>query len=348
MNKITIAVDAMGGDHAPGEICAGAVRACNEFDDIEIVLTGDSEKIKSCLEPHPRIHIEHADEIIDPDEHPANAIRTKKNSSLRVAMEMVRLGEAKGCVSAGSTGAIVAGGVLVVGRLPGIVRPALGVPIPSVSENKKVSFMLDVGATVRCKPDNLLQFALMGNIYSQKILKVGSPEVKILSNGSEDIKGDDTVLAARELIESKGGINFHGYIEGNEVLFGKADVIVCDGFSGNIALKLGEGIIQALRALLTKEVKSSFMAKAGMLMLSPVVRRIWNRFNYEKYGGSPLLGVKGAVIKAHGRSKAPAILSAISVARNFIYEDALSLINHDIEKFSSSSSLSSLSSSEVN
>ncbi|MBQ4470601.1 MAG: phosphate acyltransferase PlsX, partial [Synergistaceae bacterium] len=234
MNKITIAVDAMGGDHAPGEICAGAVRACNEFQDIEIVLTGDSEKIKSCLESHPRIHIEHADEIIDPDEHPANAIRSKKNSSLRVAMEMVRRGDAQGCVSAGSTGAIVAGGVLVVGRLPGIIRPALGVPIPAVNE-RKVSFMLDVGATVRCKPENLLQFALMGNIYSQKILKVSNPEIKLLSNGSEDIKGDDTVLAARELIESKGGMNFQGYIEGNEVVFGKADVIVCDGFNGNIA-----------------------------------------------------------------------------------------------------------------
>ncbi|MBQ9596186.1 MAG: phosphate acyltransferase PlsX [Synergistaceae bacterium] len=331
---MTIAVDAMGGDHAPGEICAGAVRACNEFQDIEIVLTGDSEKIKSCLESHPRIHIEHADEIIDPDEHPANAIRSKKNSSLRVAMEMVRRGDAQGCVSAGSTGAIVAGGVLVVGRLPGIIRPALGVPIPAVNE-RKVSFMLDVGATVRCKPENLLQFALMGNIYSQKILKVSNPEIKLLSNGSEDIKGDDTVLAARELIESKGGMNFQGYIEGNEVVFGKADVIVCDGFNGNIALKLGEGIMQALKALLTQEVKDSLMAKAGMLLLSPVVKRIWNRFNYEKYGGSPLLGVKGAVIKAHGRSKSPAVLSAISVARNFIYEDALSLINRDIEKFSS-------------
>ena len=332
MNKITIAVDAMGGDNAPGEICSGAVKACNEFDDIEIVLTGDSEKIKSCLEAHPRIHIEHADEIIDPDEHPANAIRTKKNSSLRVAMEMVRRGDAQGCVSAGSTGAIVAGGVLVVGRLPGIVRPALGVPIPTIE--KKVSFMLDVGATVRCKPENLLQFALMGNIYSQKILNVSNPEIKLLSNGSEDIKGDETVLAARELIAHNDGMNFQGYIEGNEVISGKADVIVSDGFTGNIALKLGEGIMQSLKALLTQEVSSSLMAKAGMLMLAPVVKRIWNKFNYEKYGGSPLLGVKGAMVKAHGRSKSPAVLSAISVARNFIYEDAIGLINRDIEKFS--------------
>ena len=317
-DKITIALDAMGGDNAPGEICAGALEACRQFDDIEIVLTGDTERIKSCGCSHPRIHIEQADEVIDPDEHPANAIRKKKHSSLRVAMEMVRRGDAQGCVSAGSTGAIVAGGVLVVGRIEGIDRPALGVPIPSMD---KVSFTLDVGATVRCKPENLLQFALMGSVYSRKILGVENPEVRLLSNGSEDIKGDDTVLAARELIEKRDGLNFKGYIEGNEVLAGKADVIVCDGFNGNIALKLGEGVIQTLRTMLTDEVRKSFMAKAGMALLYPTVKRLLARFNYEKYGGTPLLGVQGAVLKAHGRSKAPAIVSAISAARKFIAED---------------------------
>ena len=325
--KITIAVDAMGGDNAPEEICKGALLACQKYEDIEIVLTGDTEKIKACSVSHPRIHIEHATEIIDPDEHPANAIRKKKDSSLRVAMEMVRRGDAQGCVSAGSTGAIVAGGVLVVGRLQGIDRPALGVPIPSLD---KVSFMLDVGATVRCKPENLLQFALMGSIYSHKILKVPNPEVKLLSNGSEEIKGDDTVLGARELIEKKGTLNFGGYVEGNEVVGGKADVIVCDGFNGNIALKLGEGVMHCLKTLLTEEVKKSLMAKAGMLLLAPVVKKLWARFNYEQYGGSALLGVNGAVIKAHGRSKSPAILNAISVARNFIGEDGNGLISREL------------------
>ncbi|MBQ3395794.1 MAG: phosphate acyltransferase PlsX, partial [Synergistaceae bacterium] len=316
---MTIALDAMGGDNAPSEICKGAYEACKKFDDIEIILTGDTERIKSCLQSHPRIHIEHATEIIDPDEHPANAIRKKKDSSLRVAMEMVRRGDAQGCISAGSTGAIVAGGVLIVGRLEGIDRPALGVPIPSMTG--KFSFMLDVGATVRCKPENLLQFALMGNIYSHKIMNVENPDIKLLSNGTEDIKGDDTVLAARELIEHKENLNFQGYIEGNDIVYGKADVIVSDGFSGNIALKLGEGIMQGLKSLLVKEVKDSFMAKAGMLLLSPVIKRMWARFNYEKYGGTPLLGVKGAVLKAHGRSKSPAIVSAVSAARNFIMEN---------------------------
>ena len=326
--RITIALDAMGGDNAPSEICKGAYEACNKFDDIEIILTGDTERIKSCLQSHPRIHIEHATEIIDPDEHPANAIRKKKDSSLRVAMEMVRRGDAQGCISAGSTGAIVAGGVLIVGRLEGIDRPALGVPIPSMTG--KFSFMLDVGATVRCKPENLLQFALMGNIYSHKIMNVETPDIKLLSNGTEDIKGDDTVLAARELIEHKENLNFQGYIEGNDIVYGKADVIVSDGFSGNIALKLGEGIMQGLKSLLVQEVKDSFMAKAGMLLLSTVIKRLWTRFNYEKYGGTPLLGVKGAVLKAHGRSKSPAIVSAVSAARNFIMENGTELISREI------------------
>lgn len=325
--KITIALDAMGGDNAPSEICKGAVNACNEFDDIEIILTGDTERIKSCLQPHPRIHIEHAAEIIDPDEHPANAIRKKKDSSLRVAMEMVRRGDAQGCISAGSTGAIVAGGVLVVGRIEGIDRPALGIPVPSI---EKPSFMLDVGATVRCKPENLLQFALMGSVYSRKIMNVANPQVKLLSNGTEEIKGDDTVLAARELMEAKPNINFGGYVEGNDVVFGKCDVIVCDGFSGNIALKIAEGIMQGLKSLLSDEVKSSLTAKAGLLLLSPVVKKLWSRFNYEKYGGTPLLGVKGAVLKAHGRSKSPAIVSAISAARKFIAEDGTTQINREI------------------
>ena len=326
-DKITIALDAMGGDNAPAEICKGAFEACKQYDDIEIILTGDTERIKSCLTPHDRIHIENATEIIDPDEHPANAIRKKKDSSLRVAMEMVRRGDAQGCISAGSTGAIVAGGVLVVGRIEGIDRPALGIPVPSI---EKPSFMLDVGATVRCKPENLLQFALMGSVYSRKIMGVESPEVKLLSNGTEEIKGDDTVLAARDLIEAKGNLNFGGYVEGNDVVFGKCDVIVCDGFNGNIALKLAEGIMQGLKSLLTDEVKGSLSAKAGLLLLSPVVKKLWARFNYEKYGGTPLLGVKGALLKAHGRSKSPAIVSAISAARKFIAEDGTSQINREI------------------
>ena len=331
--KITIAVDAMGGDYAPQAICMGAADACKEYPDIEVVLTGDEEKIRPILEAAPsgvrsRLRVVHASEVIGMDEHPAVAIRKKRNSSLRVAMEMVRGGEAQGCVSAGNTGAIVAGGVLVVGRLSGIDRPALGATLPTI---ERPSLMLDMGATVRCKPENLYQFALMGSVYAHKILKVESPEVRLLSNGTEEIKGDECVAGARELL-AKSGLNFKGYTEGNDIVWGRSDVVVCDGFTGNVALKLSEGIMHGLKSLLTDEVKKSHLAKAGMLFMAPTIKSLWARFNYEKYGGSPLLGVKGALLKAHGRSKAPAIMSAISAARKFIEEDGVGLIRSELDK----------------
>ena len=330
-NKI-IAVDAMGGDNAPRAVCLGAAEACRKFDDLSIILTGNAELINLELESvsselRKRISVVHAEEVISMDEHPAMAIRKKHKSSLRLAMEMVRSGEAQGCVSAGNTGAIVAGGLLIVGRIKGIDRPALGAYLPTI---ERPSFMIDVGATVRCKPENLYQFALMGNIYSRKILKVKEPEIKLLSNGTEDIKGDECVLAARELIIKNNNLNFQGYTEGNDIVWGRSDIIVCDGFMGNVALKFGEGIMQGLKSLLSTEVKKSLTAQAGMLLMSGVVKRLWTRFNYEKYGGTPLLGVQGVVIKAHGRSKEPAIVNAIAVARDFIAERGVELISNEL------------------
>ena len=332
MNKITIALDAMGGDNAPRAICLGAAEACRQFSDIEIVLTGDEARINAILESvssdiRSRLHVVHASEVIEMDEHPVVAIRKKHNSSMRIAMEMVRSGEAQGFISAGNTGAIVAGGVLIVGRLSGIDRPALGSILFTI---ERPTFMLDMGATVRCKPENLYQFALMGSVYSRKILKVAEPEVTLLSNGTEEIKGDECVAGARDLL-MKSTLNFKGYTEGNDIVWGRSDVIVCDGFTGNVALKLGEGIMQGLKALLTDEVKKSLLAKTGMLFLAPTVKSLWARFNYEKYGGAPLLGVKGALFKAHGRSREPAILSAISAARRFIEEDGVGLIQAELD-----------------
>ena len=330
-NKI-IAIDAMGGDNAPRAICLGAAEACKKFDDLSIILTGNAELINLELnnvssELRKRISVVHAEEVISMDEHPAMAIRKKHKSSLRLAMEMVRSGEAQGCVSAGNTGAIVAGGLLIVGRIKGIDRPALGAYLPTI---ERPSFMIDVGATVRCKPENLYQFALMGNIYSRRILKVKDPEIRLLSNGTEEIKGDECVLAARELIIKNNNLNFQGYTEGNDIVWGKSDIIVCDGFMGNVTLKFGEGIMQGLKSLLSSEVKKSLTAQAGMLLMAGVVKRMWTRFNYEKYGGTPLLGVQGVVIKAHGRSKEPAIVSAISAARDFIAERGVELISNEL------------------
>ena len=330
--NLMIAVDAMGGDNAPLEICKGAVVACKEFEDINLVLVGDSEQIKKCIEDaspseSSRISIVHAEERIEMDDHPTLSLRKKRRSSMRLAMEMVRSGEAQGIVSAGNTGAIVAGGILIVGRLPSIDRPALGVPLPTVN---RYTFLLDVGASVRCKSINLYQYALMGNIYSQKILGVDKPMVSLLSNGSEDIKGNEVVAEVREML-LKAKLNYTGYIEGNEVVYGNADVVVCDGFVGNVVLKFGEGLVSAARSIIKEEIGQRFLPKIGMVFMIPMLKALWNRFNYEKYGGSPLLGVDGVVIKAHGRSKSPAILSALKTARNFIEKNGVEQIRNELE-----------------
>jgi glycerol-3-phosphate acyltransferase PlsX len=329
--KLTIALDAMGGDNAPGEICEGALRACEQFEDLEMILTGDEEKIKPCLERASsetagRIRVVHATEVVLMDEQPVTAIRKKRDSSMRVAMEMVRSGEAQGCLSAGNTGAIVAGGVLVVGRMPAIDRPALGVPLPTIN---RWTFLLDVGASVRSKPVNLYQYAQMGNVYSKKILGVAEPEIALLSNGTEEIKGDEVVMEAREML-LQSSLNFKGYVEGDDVPWGRADVVVCDGFMGNVILKFGEGLMQGARSIIEEEMGHRFMPKIGMLFMISMVKALWARFNYEKYGGTPLLGVEGTLIKAHGRSKAPAILGALSAARNFILKDGVEHIRQGV------------------
>ena len=329
-----IAVDAMGGDYGASAVCPGVLEACKINSNLEVALVGDSEVIQPYLEKADsstaaRIHVVHTDEFISADEMPSKAIRSKKRSSLRLAMEMVRSGEASGCVSSGSTGAIVAGGVLVVGRLKGIDRPGLGILLPT----KKPTFLLDAGATVRCKPLNLLQFALMGSIYMKDVEKItDSPRVCLLSNGSEEIKGDDVIAEARELLRAHSSLNFGGYIEANRVPLGDADVVVCDGFSGNVMLKSFEGLIKFCKGMVKDALDESLMAKAGALFLYPTIKKLSQRVDYQRYGGSALLGVNGAVIKAHGRSKAPAITNALNVAYSFVERGALEKIRQDISQ----------------
>ena len=322
----------MGGDHGASAVCPGAVEACRRNPALEISLIGD----KAVIEPYlgdvetsirSRINVVHTDEVVEPDEPPTKAIRYKKHSSMRLAMEMVRSGEAQGCVSSGSTGAIVAGGVLVVGRLKGIERPGLGILLPT----KRPTYLLDAGATVRCKPLNLVQFALMGSIYMKDVEKLTpEPRVCLLSNGSEEIKGDDVIVAARERLRLTQDLNFGGYIEANRVPQGDADVVVCDGFSGNVMLKSFEGLIKFCRELAKNAVRESLMAKGGALLLYPAFKKLANRVDYQRYGGASLLGVNGAVVKAHGRSKPPAITNAIGAAYSFAARGALDRIREDI------------------
>ncbi len=328
-----LALDAMGGDNAPEEIVKGALEASSCYEDLEIALVGDSERIAPLLEEcdtplRKRLHIVHAEEVIAMDESPSIAIRRKKKSSLRIAMELVRSKEAQGCISAGNTGAIVAGGVLVVGRIPGIDRPGLGIPLPAF---ERPSLLIDVGATVRSRPVNLFQFALMGEVYMRTLMNVPDPEIVLLSNGEEEMKGGDLLAATREML-LQSNLNFVGYAEGRDIPKGAGDVMVCDGFTGNLLLKCMEGIGDVLYRSVKDEVSKRLMAKLGILFLLPVIKNLRKRFDYEDQGGSPLLGVKGAVIKAHGGSRAKAIAGALRVAHHFTARNGVETISSELER----------------
>lgn len=327
-----IAIDAMGGDHAPEEICKGAIEACHEHDDLELALVGIPEAILSYVENSglvgTKLHIVPAEEVISMGESPALSIRKRKKSSLHVAMQMVKSKEAVGCVSAGNTGAIVAGGVLIVGRIQGIDRPGLGVPLPALN---RVTMLIDVGATVRCKPINLYQFALMGDVYMRTIQGVVEPSVALLSNGEEESKGDELIQEARKLIKN-APVNFVGNVEGHDIPIGSVDVVVCEGLTGNVLLKFIEGTGGAIYSLFKEELEKRFWSKVGMAFMIPMLKDLWARFNYEKTGGTPLLGVNGAIIKAHGRSKSEAIKSAIGVARNFVVKNGVGKIVEELSE----------------
>jgi len=326
-----IALDAMGGDHAPIEPCNGAILACREKPHLSIALIGDSEKIKPIIEKaetnvRSRLEIVHADEVIKGNDSPSISIRRKKKSSLVVGFEMVRSGEAQGIVSSGNTGAIAAGGVLLLGRIPGIDRPGLGAVLPVLN---RPTLLMDVGGTVRCKPINLYQFAQMGSIYMKLFGNVENPTVRILNMGEELTKGDEVISAARELIE-KSSLNYEGYAEANDIPNGISDVLICDGFTGNVLVKFGEGLGELLKGQFKEEYASHIMPKIGFLFMWSAMKRVLGRFDWERAGGSPLLGVNGAVIKVHGRSKRKAISYAIQSAANFVEQNGVQRIRDEI------------------
>ncbi|MDR3278926.1 MAG: phosphate acyltransferase PlsX [Synergistaceae bacterium] len=327
------ALDVMGGDNAPAEPCKGAIIACKKDESLSVALVGMKEAIEPYVEAAPssvrsRIHIVEAAEVIGMGDNPSASMRSKKNSSLRIAMEMVRSREAIGCISAGNTGAIVAGGVLVVGRIKGIDRPGLAVPIPSL---KKTTLLLDVGATVRCKALNLYQFARMGAIYMSSLTGTKNPSVGLFSNGSEDIKGDEVISEAREMLLGSD-LNFGGFVEGKDVPVGNTDVVVCDGFTGNALIKFGEGIGELVTNLIRSELKGKILPRIGALLMMPTLKKMAARFEYEENGGSPLLGVDGIVVKAHGNSRDRAIAGALHVASGFARLRGTDLVKESLER----------------
>ena len=328
-----IALDAMGGDHAPEEPCQGAILACRENPHLSIALIGDKDKIAPHFEKaentvRSRLHIVHAEDVITANDSPSLSIRRKKNSSLVVGFEMVRSGEAAGIVSSGSTGAIAAGGVLLLGRIPGIDRPGLGAMLPVLN---RPTLLMDVGGTVRCKPINLFQFAQMGSTYMKLFQNVENPSVRLLCNGEEVTKGDDVISAARELIENSS-INYQGYAEGSDLPNGVSDVVICDGFSGNILIKFGEGLGELLKGQFKEEYTNHLLPKIGLMFMWPAMKRVLGRFDWEKVGGSPLLGVNGTVIKVHGRSKRSAISYALLGAANFVNRNGVERIREEIAR----------------
>lgn len=309
-----VAVDAMGGDLAPRAVVEGTVAAARELD-VEPILVGVPDRIRAELRRlrAPAFEVVDAPDVIEMHEHPAMALRRKRRSSIAVAMELVREARAEAVVSAGHTGAAMGAAQLVLGRLPGVDRPAIAAVLPTVGASPVV--LLDVGANVDCKPHQLAQFGLMGSMYAREVLGISTPRVGLLSNGEEETKGNDLTIRAAEILR-RLPVRFVGNVEGRDLLFDAADVVVCDGFVGNVVLKLGEGLVRAIREI-TRDEFEGWQGRLWQVYLLPLVgrlRRVWRRLDYHEYGGAPLLGIRGICIIAHGRSNAHAIRNAIRVA----------------------------------
>lgn len=322
-----IALDAMGGDHAPAETVAGAVLAAREYG-VEIVLVGQPAPIQAELAKADTaglsLPIEEAASVIPMDEHqPSSAWRRQRDSSLSVSMQMLADGKVDAAVSAGNTGAVVSGGTFILRRIQGIDRPALGVPFPAMGEIGKV-FLVDVGATPDAKARYLLQWARMGSVYTEKVLGVKKPRVGLVSNGEEEIKGTELVQETFKLLQDSG-LNFIGNIEGKDIPLGVADVVVTDGFTGNVILKTTEGVARMIFDSIKAELTSSLTSKLFAAGLRSNFRRIANRLDYAEYGGSIVMGVDGILIKPHGRSNAKAIKNAIRVARTAVQQDIMTI-----------------------
>lgn len=327
-----IAVDAMGGDFAPRAVVKGAILAARKYD-CEITLVGDEAKVKKILEREEdyktlKISVLHATQVIEMQEHPAKAVRAKKDSSVVVATRLVKEGICDAVVSAGSTGAAVAAAQFILGRIKGIGRPAIATPIPTP---KGATLLLDSGANVDSRPPHLVQSAMMGSIYAEKVFGIKKPKVALLNIGEESTKGNEKVQTTYKLLEKIKAVNFIGNAEGRDVPKGNVDVVVCDGFVGNVVLKFGEGLAKTIAKLIKDAIKNgSIWAKLGAFLLMPTLKKMGMRLDPTEYGGAPLLGVNGCVIISHGTSNSKAICSAIRIANEFAMHKVLENIRDTV------------------
>ncbi len=320
-----IAVDAMGGDNAPEQIVKGALEAVKKYS-CEIILVGDESKIREVLRDESDwenlpLTIKHTTEFIKMGEHPADAVRNKKNSSVVVATNMVKNGECDAVLSAGSTGAAVAAAQLILKRIHGIGRPAIATPIPTP---KGVTLLLDSGANVDSKPEHLVQSGIMGALYAEHVLGKNNPNIGLLNIGEEETKGNEQAKETYQIFKNMRTINFAGNAEGRDIPTGDFDVIVCDGFVGNVVLKFGEGLATTIFTLIKESIDNGGLAaKLGAMMLMPTLRDLAKRLDASEYGGAPLLGVNGYCIIAHGSSDSKSICSAIGVAKGYVQSNVL-------------------------
>jgi glycerol-3-phosphate acyltransferase PlsX len=327
---IWIAVDAMGGDFAPRRVVDGALAAARHFD-LGVMLVGSTPLVEAELARHDdveidRVRVIEAPEVVTMEESPAAALRRKPGASIKVAAETVARGEAAALFSAGHTGATVMAAHAAFGMLPGVDRPALAATIPT---RGRPGVLLDVGASVLCRPQHLLQFAVMGSVYSHVAFGIPSPRVALLSIGEEESKGNDLTREAHQLLKH-APMAFIGNIEARDVYSGEADVIVCDGFTGNVALKISEGLVEVVEALLQEELSRTFTMRVGSLLTRRALRHFRRRVDYSEYGGAPLLGVAGVAIVGHGRSSAKAIRNAVAMAYRFVTSRSIERIEQEI------------------
>ncbi|HEX9023917.1 MAG TPA: phosphate acyltransferase PlsX [Geobacteraceae bacterium] len=311
-----VAVDAMGGDNAPVVEVEGAIAAVREFG-IPIILVGDTERINRELANHDckglDIAVRHASEVVGMHDSAADAVRKKRDSSIRVAFELVKNGEADAVVSAGNSGATMAAGMFVLKRLAGIERPAIAQVFPTLHGH---TLVLDVGGNVDCKPIHLVQFAIMGEVYARLVLGSAQPKIGLLSNGEEESKGNDLTRETSSMLKNIS-LDYIGYVEGRDIFNGTVDVVVCDGFVGNVVLKLSEGLVESVGKMLKDEIMSSLLAKVGYLLAHQAFSRFKKKVDYAEYGGAPLLGINGVGMISHGGSNPKAIKNAVRFAHDY-------------------------------
>lgn len=325
-----IAVDGYGGDYSPTEVVKGVLAALEADKEIEILLTGKAEELSRLAGERDRLIIRDAREVISCDEMPTVAVRTKKNSSLVVALDAVKDGEADGLVSAGSTGAVLIGATLKIGRVKGVERPALAPALPTVTGGNVI--LCDCGANVDCKPTYLVGFARMASAYQKGVFGVVDPRVGLLNNGAEESKGNAFSVECHQLLKEAEGVHFIGNVEARDILSGEVDVVVADGFDGNIALKSAEGTANAVLSLLKQGIYGGGLrAKLGALLLKPVFKGLKHTLDYNEHGGAAFLGLKKPVVKAHGSSKAKSILGAILQVRDMILGEVSERLEKDMQ-----------------